>query len=83
MYVCVFYLQVEDEERRKFDKFVATLSYVKGEYDKAEEYQKLNEKLRKLKGGQGPANRLFYLSLPPSLYETVTGQLRQHCMSEG
>ena len=29
-----------------------------------------------------PANRLFYLALPPEVFQTVTEHIRRHCMSD-
>lgn len=55
-----------------WDAFASRLFYVSGEYDDAEGFQRLRERVTSLEeqwniGG----NRLFYLSTPPSVYEPI------------
>ncbi|MXY93817.1 MAG: glucose-6-phosphate dehydrogenase [Caldilineaceae bacterium SB0664_bin_27] len=55
-----------------WDLFAPRLYYVSGEYDDAEGFQRLRDRMTMLEeqwniGG----NRLFYLSTPPSVYEPV------------
>jgi len=54
--------------------FAERISYLQGDYDDADTYRRLAERLAQLEPDtQG--NVLFYLAIPPSLYETVIGQL--------
>lgn len=57
-------------------------SYVQGSYDKNEDFRKLDAAIRK-KEVDGRANRLFYLALPPSVYESVTQKVQEECMASG
>ncbi|MDE0200077.1 MAG: glucose-6-phosphate dehydrogenase [Caldilineaceae bacterium] len=55
-----------------WEAFAPRLFYISGEYDDAEGFQRLCERVSKLEetwniGG----NRLFYLSTPPSVYEPI------------
>ncbi|MXX24602.1 MAG: glucose-6-phosphate dehydrogenase [Caldilineaceae bacterium SB0668_bin_21] len=55
-----------------WEAFAPRLFYISGEYDDAEGFQRLSERISKLEetwniGG----NRLFYLSTPPSVYEPI------------
>ena len=55
-----------------WEAFASRLFYVSGEYDDAEGFQRLSERITTLEeqwniGG----NRLFYLSTPPSVYEPI------------
>ena len=52
-----------------------------GQYDDAASYERLNSHMNALH--QGPqANRLFYLALPPTVYEAVTKNIHETCMSQ-
>ncbi len=72
-------IQVKDDEKAKNDKFFKLNSYVKGSYDKNEDFKKLHEALN-AKEVNGKGNRLFYLALPPSVYADVTSKLKEECM---
>ena len=70
--------QVRDDEKKKFSEFVALNSYVSGSYDRAEDFQRLNDEANGISpSGQG--HRLFYLALPPSVYQSVTKLISEHC----
>ena len=69
-------------EEAEADKFWALNHYVSGGYDKRVSFELLNQEMsRHEKPSGGPANRLFYLALPPSVFETVTTHLKETCMS--
>jgi glucose-6-phosphate 1-dehydrogenase len=54
--------------------FVANLSYVQGDYSGAlADYERLHTFLREMEGQ--PAHRLYYLAIPPALYEPVVAHL--------
>ena len=61
-----------------FEKFLQLNSYVAGSYDKPEDFQRLNAEANKVSKQEG-AHRLFYLALPPSVYESVSEQISKHC----
>lgn len=51
-----------------------------GQYDDVASYERLHSHVNALH--QGPhTNRLFYLALPPTVYEAVTKNIRETCMS--
>ena len=56
-------------------------SYVQGSYDTAADFKKLDDEMVKL--AQAGANRLFYLALPPSTYESVATMIKATCMTRG
>lgn len=72
------------DQKAKWDEFWQRNIYVQGEYDKDEGFKKLEASIDDLRGsfGKGIINRLFYLALPPSVYEVVTKQIHTHCMSK-
>lgn len=55
--------------------FLDDCSYVQGGYSKEGDYEKLHSSLKFSEMGYQVANRLFYLSLPPSMYPDVTRHL--------
>jgi len=59
-----------------WDSFAGSLTYVSGEYDGAESYERLGSTLKRLDSERRiPENHLFYLAVPPSAYPTVVKQL--------
>lgn len=73
--------QATPEEKPKLEEFFSRNSYVTGQYDHAASYEHLNNHMNTLCQGS-PANRLFYLALPPTVYEAVTKNIRETCMSQ-
>uniref|UniRef100_A0A2K6S085 glucose-6-phosphate dehydrogenase (NADP(+)) n=1 Tax=Saimiri boliviensis boliviensis TaxID=39432 RepID=A0A2K6S085_SAIBB len=69
------------EEKLKLEDFFARNSYVAGQYDDAASYQRLSSHMNALHQGS-QANRLFYLALPPTVYEAVTKNIHEFCMSQ-
>ncbi|CAF4247597.1 unnamed protein product, partial [Rotaria magnacalcarata] len=69
---------VEKHERETFEKFVELNSYCAGSYDAEKDFQHLNDEANRL-SKQESAHRLFYLALPPSVYESVTELISKHC----
>ena len=55
--------------------FAKSLSYVGGDLGKTEDMVRLKEQLQELEGGVNPANRLFFLSIAPNLYEPAIKNL--------
>ncbi|KAM8793703.1 glucose-6-phosphate 1-dehydrogenase [Eudromia elegans] len=79
---CERHLQAAPGEDALLDAFFARVTYVCGRYGDAGDFERLAGHLGTLPGATA-ANRLFYLALPPSLYEEVTRHLREHCMGTG
>jgi len=63
------------------DAFWNINSYVKGSYTEKEAFINLNQEMLKLEAGHTSGNRLFYLALPPSVFATVTTNIKETCMS--
>uniref|UniRef100_A0A8C0GAN5 glucose-6-phosphate dehydrogenase (NADP(+)) n=1 Tax=Chelonoidis abingdonii TaxID=106734 RepID=A0A8C0GAN5_CHEAB len=70
------YFKVEPDEQKKLEEFFARNSYVSGTYDHSTSFRQLNAHLDALHNGD-KANRLFYLALPPSVYEHVTRNIKE------
>ncbi|XP_077696681.1 glucose-6-phosphate 1-dehydrogenase isoform X2 [Eretmochelys imbricata] len=76
------YFKVEPDEQEKLEEFFARNSYMSGTYDDSTSFRRLNTHLDALHNGD-KANRLFYLALPPSVYEHVTRNIKECCMGHG
>ena len=60
------------DEQKVVQDFLSLITYVPGSYDGPEDFQHLNEELKKREQkGKGACGRLFYLALPPSVYPQV------------
>lgn len=76
---CQDYMKVKAGEEERFEEFWKVNYYVKGSYDTRRDFELLNQEITKV--GTERANRIFYLALPPSVFETVTANLKQCCMA--
>ncbi|CAG9463807.1 unnamed protein product [Pedinophyceae sp. YPF-701] len=54
--------------RDRIAEFLDHVTYVPGNYDSIEDFQNLDASLQELEKGHTRANRLFYFSLPPSVF---------------
>ena len=61
--------------REEWDVFAKNLFYVRGSASEPEQLAHLGERLGALEGDYRPANRLFYLSVAPQLYESAVQNL--------
>lgn len=74
------YMKVRSGEEEKFAQFWEANVYLAGSYDKRVDYELLNQQLSKYE--KGPvANRIFYLAVPPTVFEDVTVNIRNACIS--
>ena len=75
---------MKPEDAAAFESFMKLQVYVKGGYDAAEGFEALETKIQQLKSqfGATDVNRLFYLAVPPSVYQDITRLLQAHCMSK-
>ncbi len=65
-----------DPER--WDAFAGGLDYVSGDFEDPETYTHLAERLKELDRRRGlEGNRLFYLAVPPSEFETILNRLAE------
>lgn len=75
--------KVLPEHEETFAEFLKLNSYVQGDYNKPEGFQRLDQHMHKLLG-QYPSNakisnRMFYLALPPTVYNDVTANIKHYC----
>ncbi|XP_059805458.1 glucose-6-phosphate 1-dehydrogenase isoform X2 [Hypanus sabinus] len=75
------YLKATEGELDKLDCFFSRNSYLQGKYGERASFQQLDSHIASLHHG-GRANRLFYLALPPSVYEDVTRNIKEACMGK-
>ena len=74
----MFDFQVADTDTAKYEQFLKINQYCSGNYDKAGDFSRLNKLIEE----HGSCNRLFYLALPPSVYESVTLNIKATCMAK-
>jgi glucose-6-phosphate 1-dehydrogenase len=66
-----------------WSRFAASLVYVPGDPNEAALYGRLRRTLEDAERRHGgPANRLYYLSTPPSLYDDITAQIGKAGLAE-
>ncbi|XP_054279515.1 glucose-6-phosphate 1-dehydrogenase isoform X2 [Macrosteles quadrilineatus] len=78
---CEPYMSVKPEEKDRYEEFWKLNHYFKGSYDNRKDFEMFNQTLMKHEPTSGVAHRLFYLALPPSVFENVTVHLRNCCMA--
>jgi len=76
------FLKVQENQKDQLKAFVKMNSYVAGSYTSSQDFQRLDEEIKK-REKNGRANRLFYLALPPTVYKDVTKNIRENCMPTG
>jgi glucose-6-phosphate 1-dehydrogenase len=79
--ICEPYMKVQPDEEERHEEFWRLNYYVMGSYDSYKNFEKLNREIEKHETGPF-ANRLFYLALPPSVFEDVTVHIRHICMAK-
>ncbi|MCP9265815.1 Glucose-6-phosphate 1-dehydrogenase [Dirofilaria immitis] len=64
-------------EETKFDKFISRCSYIRGKYDECYGFIELQNFIKTIQQSCDgtPVNRLYYLALPPEVFEDVTLQI--------
>uniref|UniRef100_A0A1B6D356 Glucose-6-phosphate 1-dehydrogenase n=2 Tax=Clastoptera arizonana TaxID=38151 RepID=A0A1B6D356_9HEMI len=77
---CDQYMKVRPDEEERYEEFWKLNHYFAGSYDSRKDFELLNQELTRHEPLKGAANRLFYLALPPSVFEQVTVNLRNACM---
>ena len=69
----------EQRESGKFSQFLAINSYVKGSYDEAADFAKLNDHVNAITKNDQDKRVYFYLALPPSVYQSVSSMISNNC----
>ncbi|CAG0896285.1 unnamed protein product [Darwinula stevensoni] len=77
---CESHMMVKGAEQEKLEEFWGANRYFHGSYDVRRDFEFLNQELEKLVKGNR-ANRIFYLALPPSVFQPVTTNIKHTCMA--
>lgn len=77
---CRPYMNLKATEGDRYEEFWKNNYYVAGSYDSRTEFEKLNQDISRHEK-EPMANRIFYLALPPSVFENVTVHIRNACMA--
>ncbi|KAH3759209.1 glucose-6-phosphate dehydrogenase [Pelomyxa schiedti] len=62
-------------------EFLERVHYIQGEYANPQGYATLAEFLRTLEAGKASANRVFYFSIPPSIFTQVAAAMKPAALS--
>ena len=62
-------------QKEEWEQFAQRIFYVRGNVDSPEDLMSLSDRLLELEGDRRPANRLFYLSIAPNLYQAAIQSL--------
>ncbi|KAI1733116.1 glucose-6-phosphate dehydrogenase, NAD binding domain-containing protein [Ditylenchus destructor] len=78
------FCKVRENERPKFEEFIKRCSYISGKYDTDEGFAQLNTAIEQMEDTfKKSTNRLYYLALPPDVFQPVTLHIKKQCMSKG
>lgn len=69
----------QDEWKSKIDDFLGHCTYVQGQYDNIDDIRGLGAMLDKDEGGRSDVMRVFYLSLPPDVFQPAAETIGQGC----
>lgn len=75
-------MKVKPDEEERYEEFWRLNHYMAGSYDHEDDFAELNRRISERESDGKFANRLFYLALPPSVFETVTVHIRHTCMAQ-
>lgn len=74
------YIKVPTKEmEEQLESFCNLCTYISGQYDQDESFVNLNKHLEEIEKGHKEQNRIFYMALPPSVFITVSEQLKRNC----
>ncbi len=69
---------------RVLDAFLSSLSYVKVDFSKLDDFRALGQRLQELDNTRHiPGNRIFYCATPPPTYQTIALQLQAAALNSG
>ncbi|KAF9412437.1 Glucose-6-phosphate 1-dehydrogenase [Podila epigama] len=68
----------EEDEKEVVKQFLALCSYQDGQYDRDEDFRRLEEKIVEAEKASGATARLFYMALPPSVFIPVATSLKKN-----
>lgn len=71
----------DDQVKEQLDGFCKICTYVSGHDAGDKPYKELRHHLKELERGKQAQNRIFYMALPPSVFISVSEQLKKYCYS--
>lgn len=71
-----------EDELEVFKQFIGQNRYVRGSYENGDDFTRLASIAHSYECTNDRANRLFYLALPPSVFESVTQMINHHCRTK-
>ena len=71
---CAGTVKAKKGEEEVLEQFWAANHYIAGSYDDKKDFELLNQEMAAIENAT--ANRMFYLSLPPSVFKPVTTMLK-------
>ena len=71
-----------DQVKEQLDRFCNICTYVSGHDAGDKPYEELRHHLEQLERGKLAQNRIFYMALPPSIFISVSEQLKKYCYSK-
>lgn len=77
----VYFFQVSGASEEKINEFWSKNSFVSGAYDRDEDLRKLQDHINAHYGAD--TNRVYYLAVPPTVYESLTKCIKHECMHSG
>ncbi|GAB0097106.1 Glucose-6-phosphate 1-dehydrogenase [Sergentomyia squamirostris] len=77
---CAPYMKCRKDEEAQLEEFWNLNQYVAGGYDSEDDFANLNNAMLAVEQGKS-SNRLFYLALPPSVFNTVTVHVKNTCFN--
>lgn len=70
------------EVEEQLDQFCSICTYIPGQYDQDEPFQKLDQHIKDIEKNRKEGNRVFYMALPPSVFIPVSQHLKRNCYPE-
>ena len=71
-----------DQVIEQLDRFCNICTYVSGHDAGDKPYEELRHHLEELERGKQAQNRIFYMALPPSIFISVSEQLKKYCYAK-
>ena len=67
------------EVEEQLEDFCSACTYIAGQYDQDEPFQKLDKHIAGIEKDRKEGHRVFYMALPPSVFMTVSQHLKKNC----
>lgn len=74
------YIKVRPGDEKRLEEFWEVNDYLAGSYDKRIDYELLNQQISRNEKGI-KCNRIFYLAVPPNVFEDVSLNIRNACLA--